>query len=97
MLLWVDDIRPAPEGWIWVKTAEEAIEFLKDQPVSVVSLDHDLADSSVPEKTGYTVACFIEERAWTEISYRPPEIRVHSANPVGRRRIQTVIASLARR
>ena len=25
MKLWLDDIRPAPEGYIWVKTVDEAI------------------------------------------------------------------------
>ena len=25
MKLWMDDIRPAPEGYVWVKTVESAI------------------------------------------------------------------------
>ncbi len=25
MKLWIDDVRPAPEGYIWVKTVDEAI------------------------------------------------------------------------
>lgn len=28
MKLWLDDIRPAPEGWVWAKTYDEAIHHL---------------------------------------------------------------------
>ena len=28
MKLWIDDVRPAPEGYLWVKTVDEAIEKL---------------------------------------------------------------------
>lgn len=40
--LWLDDIRPAPIGWIHVKTVEEAKERLKVGNVLNASLDHDL-------------------------------------------------------
>lgn len=41
--LWVDDIRPAPEGWHWAKTVTEAIRVLATQKVSEVSFDHDIS------------------------------------------------------
>lgn len=47
MKLWLDDERPAPEGWYWVKTAAAAIACLLDQgddPITHMSFDHDLAD-----------------------------------------------------
>ena len=47
MKLWLDDERPAPEGWVWVKTAAEAIRALADQDcefITHMSFDHDLAD-----------------------------------------------------
>lgn len=28
--LWVDDVRPAPEGYKWVKSVNEAIKFIKN-------------------------------------------------------------------
>ena len=28
MKLWIDDCRPAPEGYVWVKTVEEAISTI---------------------------------------------------------------------
>ena len=27
--LWIDDVRPAPEGYVWLKSTNEAINFLK--------------------------------------------------------------------
>lgn len=42
MKLWLDDIRPAPEGWFWVKTDGEAREMLLTGEVVEASLDHDL-------------------------------------------------------
>lgn len=29
MKIWVDDIRPAPEGWRWCKSVNETIELIK--------------------------------------------------------------------
>lgn len=44
MKLWVDDIRPAPEGWVWARTVTEAIRLLATQPpYDHISLDHDIS------------------------------------------------------
>jgi NAD+-processing family protein with receiver domain len=40
--LWLDDMRPAPDGWVHVKTVEEAQEYLRGGIVRRASLDHDL-------------------------------------------------------
>lgn len=42
--LWLDDLRPAPEGWTWVKTVDDAKWYLSldDGRVQRASLDHDL-------------------------------------------------------
>lgn len=40
--LWLDDMRPAPEGWLHVKTADEAKPYLALRAVRRASLDHDL-------------------------------------------------------
>lgn len=42
MNLWLDDIRPAPEGWLWVKTVDEAKQAMALHNVQCMSLDHDL-------------------------------------------------------
>lgn len=40
--LWLDDERPAPEGWVHAKTAGEARHHLLFDDVQTMSLDHDL-------------------------------------------------------
>lgn len=95
MFVWVDDIRPAPEGWYWAKTYDEAIEYLGKYNIEGISLDHDMADEDYSsfiegshdydEQTGYEIALFMRENnIWPEF------VGVHSANPVGRKRIKTI-------
>lgn len=85
MRLWLDDERPAPEGWTHVKTASEAIALLESGVVSEISLDHDLGPPMFG--TGYDVASKIEELAYFD-RIGPLRWSIHSANPVGRARMQ---------
>jgi hypothetical protein len=79
----------------WAKTSDEAIELLKTGKVEEISLDHDLGhshhDGFEEEKTGYTVAKFIEKGA---IEGTLPHINwcyVHSQNPVGKENIKMAL------
>lgn len=40
--LWLDDVRPAPDGWLWARTNAEARATLAANEVVECSLDHDL-------------------------------------------------------
>lgn len=97
MNLWLDDIRDPSSfgciGYTWVKTAQEAIALLETGEVVKASLDHDLSLKATlgdwaHEETGYDVILWLEENP----SFWPPRgVRVHSANTVGRQRMQVVI------
>lgn len=81
--MWLDDKRPAPEGYIWVKTAKEAIALLQEGQVTFASLDHDLGFGG----SGYDVVCFMERTGlWPRDG-----IKIHSMNPVGRQYMQMAI------
>ena len=83
MKVWLDDIRPMPQGFdIHVTTAQQAIDILATGKVTLISLDHDLGDDN-HQNTGYHVAKFIEENVFFG-KLSQFEIRIHSANPVGR-------------
>lgn len=86
--VWLDDERPMPDGFdIHARTSEKAVEYLKSGVVSMISLDHDLGEGN---GTGYEVAKYIEESAFNgELSRM--EVRVHSANPVGRMNIRRCV------
>jgi hypothetical protein len=87
MRVFVDDERKTPNGFNWrVWDYNSTITLLKTGQVQEISLDHDLGEAL----TGYDIVCWIEE----EIFFKRiplPLIRVHSANPIGRERIQQVI------
>lgn len=46
MKIWLDDIRPAPEGHVWCKSVNEAITVIEENKnnIEVLDLDHDLGD-----------------------------------------------------
>jgi len=88
MKIWLDDERPMPTEFDFhTKTAAGAIELLAAGAVTAISLDHDLGDDG---GTGYEVACFIEQAAYNG-TLSPIAVTIHSANPVGRERMEKAI------
>lgn len=81
--LYVDDLRPCPDGWDLARNFHEAIVALEAYQYKVVSLDHDIASFyGNKELTGRDILNWLIMRK-IEGGYTPPEVRVHSANPVG--------------
>lgn len=95
MKLWHDDIRPAPEGWVWARTNAEAIKLLKTGKVEEASLDHDLgyhniseeqikADSELLFLAGRSSETGLDLVTWMiDHNTCPPIITIHSWNPSG--------------
>ena len=46
MKIWLDDIRPAPEGYIWCKSVNSAKKVIESARgvISLLDIDHDLGD-----------------------------------------------------
>jgi hypothetical protein len=66
MKVWLDDIRPAPQGWIRVRSYQEAVALIQDQGerITEISLDHDLCEHHVQgdfsdNQTGFDVLHFL--------------------------------------
>lgn len=93
MKLFLDDEREAPAGWVRVKSADLAVALLQENVFEVVSLDHDLGYTSNKFKTGYDVLCWIEEQVYMN-DYPLPEIRVHTANPAARKKMENAVKFL---
>ena len=90
--LLIDDVRDLIADVI-ARNYDEGIRQLKfNGPWDKLLLDHDLAsfDADGKEKTGYDVMCFLEEFQ----EYLPKLIVCVSANPVGARRIESVIRGI---
>jgi len=92
MKIFLDDERTPPEDWYLVSTPQEAIEWLQTGSVEEISLDHDLGEG--PDN-GYQVILWIEEAVALR-RFVPPKIRVHSANPSARQKMELGIRSIYR-
>ena len=93
MKIFLDDERPAPEGWVLMRWPEEVIAALHAGGVTDLSLDHDLGDDD--HGTGYDVIIWIEEAVATR-GFLPPNITVHSANSSARVRMEAGIRAIQR-
>lgn len=92
--VFLDDLRPTPDGWARVYWPDEAIALLKTGQVTHISLDHDLGDDL--RGTGYDVLLWIEDAVAVD-GFVAPEITVHSANPAARQRMEAAIDAILAR
>ena len=92
MRIWLDDVRPMPEGYdFWAKTAQEAWQTLvntMDKDL-FVSFDHDLGQYY----TGYDLAKMIEHDCFHGLFPYHIGWAIHSANPVGRKNIEQAMGN----
>jgi NAD+-processing family protein with receiver domain len=90
--LFVDDERSCPNGWGLARTYDEAVYFISTGKVEAISLDHDLGE----EKTGYDLACLLENLVMRHVVVAPEQMLCHSSNPVGRQRIEACFMAIRR-
>jgi len=95
--VWLDDRRPAPTGWVHVRTPEEAIDLLRGGEVEELSLDHDLGlDVGARERTGYDVLLWLEAEVAAGRMSPPAVLRVHSGNVAAVGRMEQAVESIRR-
>jgi hypothetical protein len=94
--VWLDDERKAPPGYIHFTNVSDLKKFYKKNhnKIDKMSLDHDLGDN-VP--TGYDFMLWLEEMIFYDIFQNMPKIKVHSANPIGKKKMLQSIKSLEKR
>lgn len=91
MKLWIDDVRPAPEGYIWSKSVNETKTWidLSDLPfmenIELIDIDHDAGDYANDGGD------YIKLLDWLEETGRNYPIRIHSMNPVGVANMRAII------
>jgi hypothetical protein len=97
MKLWIDDVRPAPEGYVWCVSVNQAIlkiqvaEYFNHRDVSnvdiisIIDLDHDAGDYASDGGD------YIRLLDWLEETGRNYPIRIHSQNPVGVANMRRII------
>lgn len=92
MKIFLDDIRTPPSGWKRTYTANGTIYLIKIGQVTHLSLDHDLGDERY-SGTGYDVMLYLEERARMDPSFHMPDVKFHTSNPIGRKRMEQCLSS----
>ena len=89
--IWVDDVRPAPEGYIWLKSVNEVKKYLADPhilgnyEISLIDLDHDAGDYA---KDG---GDYIRILDYLEMVGYNGDLRIHSMNAVGVQNMRNII------
>lgn len=102
--IFLDDVRMPPDDgnkWTVVRHIDDAWASIvtawhtsHGRGEIVISLDHDLGED-IP--TGYDLVKHIECAVATQHEFKPKlEMRIHSANPVGRQNMERGIQSIYR-
>ena len=96
MKLWIDDVRPAPKGYCWIKSVSTAIEYIEKMQLpcnirvwgelEIIDLDHDAGEYSQYGGDYIKILDYMEENNINNIP-----IRIHSANPVGVANMRRII------
>lgn len=95
--LWIDDCRPAPEGWVWAKSVDEAkLHFIQlgglNGKQGLVSLDHDAGDYQYMGGDYIEFLKWLESKAHLEgFSFRYIQFHLHTCNSVGRDNMRAIL------
>ena len=102
MKLWIDDIRPAPDGYKWCNSVNEAKEYILDmerlfayhfrkeeikEEYLITLIDIDHDAGDYARDGGD----YINLLNWLEETGRNYPIHIHSANPVGVAKMRRII------
>ena len=90
MRLWIDDVRPAPEGYIWCKSVAQAIGLIDGCKYSKINIELIDTDHDAGDYVKYG-GDYIRLLDWLEETGRNYPIRIHSMNPVGVANMRAII------
>lgn len=96
MKLWIDDVRPAPDGYVWCRSVDDAKYCIirsrnidrnskKLSTIELIDIDHDAGDYAAEGGDYIKLLDWLEEK---QFSY---PIHIHSMNPVGVANMRAII------
>ena len=90
MKIWIDDVRPAPDGYVWCKSVGQTKQVIRaneliHETIELLDMDHDAGDYA------FDGGDFIKILDWMECTNRNYPISIHSMNPVGRENMRAII------
>ncbi|WCM41597.1 hypothetical protein MG290_11655 [Flavobacterium sp. CBA20B-1] len=85
--LYLDDLRPIPEGFIGVRSYTEFVDYITQNGLpDFISFDHDLG----LEESGFDCAKWLVNYC-LDNRKKMPDFIVHSQNPVGKQNIKSLL------
>lgn len=95
MKLWIDAVRPAPDGYVWCHSVWRAIKEIEINainakewgiidPIELIDIDHDAGDYA---QYG---GDYIKLLDWLEATGRNYPIHIHSMNVVGKINMEAI-------
>ena len=90
MKIWIDDVRPAPEGYVGCRSVNDAEMIIgvieaDHKIIELIDIDHDAGDYA------FDGGDYIKLLDWLEETGRNYPIRIHSMNPVGVENMRRII------
>ena len=95
MNIYIDDVRPAPEGYILCRSTNEALRVIVTNidKIKVIDLDHDMGDA--PGGDAIKVLQELERKSSRNKEFRDSVkkilFKLHSMNPVGVENMRAII------
>lgn len=98
MKLWIDDVRPAPEGYVWCKSVSQTKSAIRaeenhkisfpdsDYSIELIDIDHDAGDYAIYGGDYIEILNWMEAN---EVNNIP--VHIHSMNPVGAENMRRII------
>lgn len=106
MKLWIDDVRPAPKGYVWERSVNDAINTIKLREARIENILQRYTPSETRMKDLSIQVIDIDHDAgeysqyggdyiklldWLEETGRSYPIHIHSMNPVGVENMRRII------
>lgn len=103
MKLWIDDVRPAPDGYIWARSTNDAIVIIKTLSTFLDMVAYRIHEPQtlpwfdvidIDHDAGDYAECggdFINVLNYMEEHHLKAPIHIHSMNPVGVANMRAII------
>ena len=102
MKLWIDDVRPAPEGFIAFRTTNDALRYIRlhSEFIDFIDIDHDAGDCVIEGGDFIEILKELERLSnkntsesfyWQDWLQNQVVFRVHSMNHVGVANMRRII------
>ena len=70
--IWLDDVRPAPQGYYWCKSVNQTIKYIEDCEenglvIELLDLDHDLGEYATDGGDGIKLVDWLAETKMLKI------------------------------